>query len=91
MKIGITGDPTSNRSKPIRVSTRIKSSCSDERLPIGYPLPDFQPNRSNFFTAHQPAAAALTRKEGGRHEGGFCGIITKKVYTQEKLFQSEGE
>ena len=31
-----------------------------------------------------------TRKEGGRHEGGFCGIITKKVYTQEKLFQSEG-
>ena len=27
---------TSNRSKPIRVLTRTKSSCSDERLPIGY-------------------------------------------------------
>ena len=27
---------TSNRSKPIRVLTRTKSSCSDDRLPIGY-------------------------------------------------------
>ena len=40
---------TSNRSKPIRVLTRTKSSCSDERLPIGYLLPDFQPNWSNFL------------------------------------------
>ena len=33
---------TSNGSKPIRVLTRTKSSCSDERLPISYSLPDFQ-------------------------------------------------
>ena len=33
---------TSNGSKPIRVLTRTKSSCSDVRLPLSYPLPDFQ-------------------------------------------------
>ena len=32
---------TSNGSKPIRVLTRTISSCSDERLPIRYSLPDF--------------------------------------------------
>ena len=40
---------TSNRSKPIGVLTRTKSSCSDERLPIGYSLPDFQLIWSNFL------------------------------------------
>ena len=40
---------TSNRPKPIGVLTRTKSSCSDDRLPLGYLLPDFQPHRSNFF------------------------------------------
>jgi len=40
---------TSNRSKPIRVLTRTKSSCSDERLPIGYSIRNFQPNQSNFL------------------------------------------
>ena len=40
---------TSNHSKPIRVLTRTKSPCSDERLPIGYLLSDFQQNRSNFL------------------------------------------
>ena len=40
---------TSNHSKPIGVLTRTKSPCSDERLPIGYLLSDFQQNRSNFL------------------------------------------
>ena len=40
---------TSNRPKPIGVLTRSKSSCSDDRLPLGYLLTDFQPHRSNFF------------------------------------------
>ena len=40
---------TSNRSKPIGVLTRTKTSCSDERLPIGYLLRNFQPNQSNFL------------------------------------------
>ena len=44
-----TKNLTSNGSKPIRVLTRTKSSCSDERLPIGYLLPDFQPIWSNFL------------------------------------------
>ena len=39
----------SNRSKPIGVLTRTKSSCSDERLPISYLLRNFQPNQSNFL------------------------------------------
>ena len=40
---------SSNRSKPICVLTRTQSSCSDDRLPIGYLLPDFQPIWRNFF------------------------------------------
>ena len=40
---------TSNRSKPIGLLTIIKASCSDERLPIGCLLPNFQQNWSNFF------------------------------------------
>ena len=40
---------TSNCSKPIGVLTRTKFFGSDERLSIGYSLPDFLPNRSNFF------------------------------------------
>ena len=43
--------PTSNRSKPIRVLTRTKSSCSDERQPISYSLPDFQQIWRTFFTS----------------------------------------
>ena len=61
---------TSNRSKPIRVLTRTDISCSDDHLPIGYLLRDFQPNWSNFFLPTAAAAAALTRYEGGRHLGG---------------------
>ena len=33
---------TQNRPKPIKVLTRTKSSYSDERLSLGYLLPDFQ-------------------------------------------------
>ena len=40
---------TSNGYKPIGVLTHTKSSYSDDRLPIGYLLPDFQPHRSNFL------------------------------------------
>ena len=40
---------TSNRSKPIRVLTRTKSSYSEDRLPIGYMLRNFQPIWSNFI------------------------------------------
>ena len=40
---------SSNCCKPIRVLTRTKSSCSDDRLPIRYLLSNFQPNRSNFL------------------------------------------
>ena len=29
-------------SKPIRVLTRTKSSCTDDRLPLGYDIPDFE-------------------------------------------------
>ena len=37
-----TKNLTSNGSKPIRVLTRTKSSCSDDRLPLGYDIPDFE-------------------------------------------------
>ena len=53
---------TSNRPKPIRVLTRTKPSCSDDRLPLGYLLPDFQPHRSNFLAL--PPPPALTRMKG---------------------------
>ena len=36
-------------SIPIRVLTRTKSSCSDDRLPLGYLLPDFQQIWRNFL------------------------------------------
>ena len=39
---------TSNRSKPIRVLTRIWSSCSDDRLSNAYSLSEFQAHRNNF-------------------------------------------
>ena len=42
---------TSNGSKPIRVLTRTKSSCSDERLTNAKALPDFQQIWRNFFTS----------------------------------------
>jgi hypothetical protein len=70
---------TSNGCKPIRVLTCTKSLGSDDHLPIGYLLPDFQPHRSNFLAVTSAAAAAasaaasaaaLTRKKGGRHVGG---------------------
>ena len=54
LKIDHPGDPISNRSKPIRVLTRTNPSCSDEHLPLGYLLRNFQQNRSNFFSAHPP-------------------------------------
>ena len=58
---------SSNCCKPIRVLTRTKSSCSDDRLPLGYLLPDFQPHRSNFLV--RLPLFFTTRKEGGRHGG----------------------
>ena len=33
----------------MNVLTHTQSSCSDDRLPIGYLLPDFQPIWRNFF------------------------------------------
>ena len=39
---------TSNCSKTIGVLTRTKCSCSDDHLPIGYLLPDFQLIWNNF-------------------------------------------
>ena len=76
----------SNRPKTIGVFTRTKTSRSDERLPIGYSLPDFQLHRSNFL-----AAPALTRKEGGRHLGGAPPpqtppgeIVPIEFFTQKK-------
>ena len=49
-----TKNLTSNGSKPIRVLTRTKSSCSDDRLPIGYLLRNFQQIWSNFFAPPPP-------------------------------------
>ena len=60
---------TSNGSKPIRVLTCTKSSCSDERLPLGYMLHDFQLHRSNFFVHFLHFTSSITRQEGGRHRG----------------------
>ena len=64
---------TSNSSKPIWVLTRTKCSCSDDRLPMGYLLPDFQPIWSNFLNHF-----SLTRQKGGRHERGF-GLFLKEL------------
>ena len=57
---------TSNGSKPIRVLTRWTTSCSDDRVPLGYPLPDFQPIWRNFmihffFFHSQPEGRGSTR------------------------------
>ena len=41
----------SNRPKPIRVLTVTKSSCSDERQPIGFLFPDFQQLGKTFLTS----------------------------------------
>ena len=68
---------TSNCSKPIWVLTRTKCSCSDDNLPIGYSLPNFQQIWSNFF-ADPAAAAALTRLKGGRHQRGI-GLFLKEL------------
>ena len=59
---------TSNGSKPIRVLTRTKSSCSDERLTNAKALPDFQQIWRNFFTSlplffHNQAWRGSTRKK----------------------------
>ena len=63
---------TSNRSKPIRVLTRIWSSCSDDRLPNAYLLLDFQPHRSNFVIHFTHHTHTRDQKEGGRHDGGYA-------------------
>ena len=60
---------TSNHSKPIGVLTRTKSPCSDERLPIGYLLSDFQQNRSNFlnrFTSLRFGSVRFSLNQEGR-------------------------
>ena len=63
---------TSNRSKPIGVLTRTKSSCSDERLPISYLLRTFQPNRSNFLnqSLHFTSLQFNQVGRGSTHWGG---------------------
>ena len=33
---------TSNGSKPLGVSTDATCSCSDDRLPLGYDIPEFE-------------------------------------------------
>ena len=61
---------TSNRSKPIRVLTRISSSCSDDRLPNAYSLLDFQTIWSNFYTSLSlslPEGRGSTRKKNRVH------------------------
>ena len=42
VNLSLEKNMTSNRPKPIRVLTGTKSSCSDDRQPLGYLLPDFQ-------------------------------------------------
>ena len=42
---------TSNRPKPMGVLTRTECSYSNDRLPLGYSLPDFQQIWRNFFTS----------------------------------------
>ena len=64
---------TSNRCKPVRVLTRTKCSCSDDRLPIGYLLLNFQLIWSSFLNHF-----SLTRQKGGRHERGF-GLFLKEL------------
>ena len=56
---------TSNGSKPIGVLKHTKISRDNYSLSIGYALPDFQPNRSNFFGTPTATAAIMTRKPIG--------------------------
>ena len=49
----------SNGSKPIKVLTRTKPSCSDDRLPIGFSRLDFQPILSNFVIHSPPPPPTL--------------------------------
>ena len=53
--------------------TRTKSSCSDERLPIGYSIRNFQPNRSNFlnrFSSVHFTSLQLYQEERGSTQWG---------------------
>ena len=63
---------TSNHSKPIGVLTRTKSPCSDERLPIGYLLSDFQQNRSNFLNRFTSVHFSLNQAERGSTRGDYA-------------------
>ena len=47
----LTNFPTSNRSKPTTVLTCKKSPHTDDRLPMGYSLPDFQQIWRNFLNS----------------------------------------
>ena len=62
---------TSNRSKPIRVLTRTKCSCSDDRLPISYSLPDFQQIWSNFLN-HSRHFTQFNQEGRGSTRWGGC-------------------
>ena len=44
---------TSYGYKPIRVLTRWTISCSDDRLLLGYSLPQYKPHRSTFLVFRQ--------------------------------------
>ena len=46
--VAVRDFPTSNRSKPTKVLTCTISQSTDDRLPIGYSLPDFKKISSNF-------------------------------------------
>ena len=55
---------------------------------MGYSLPDFQPNRSNFFAAHPPAAALKIEGSGVDTRGGeipYCNH--KSVHTPKSVVE----
>ena len=82
-----TKNLTSNGSKPIRVLTRTKSSCSDERIPIGYKLRKIQQIWRNFFGTLTTTAAA-NQEERGSTRGKTVPILVvdhSESFTMTKL------
>ena len=84
---------TSNSSKPIGVLKTRNLWKRENREPMGYSLPDFQPHWSNVFDSLH---FFTTSKEGGRHEkkSVLLGVLRKWIdfvwltylVTNEKLF-----
>ena len=61
---------TSNGCKPIRGSTRTKLLDRDLCLPLGYLLPNFQPQKNNFFnrfTSLRFGSLPFNQKKGCRN------------------------